>query len=646
MHRIPYDHALAICKLCAWPIRHLLVPLFGPAFVDQCVPTTTIDKRSLPELCSRALAPAIKALNRNARREPTDPYPRAGASFRRRSAFRPWSSSSFPVLSRSPGSIPSPLAPVSLGVPNVTFAGPAFSSVASSRSAFVVAQSTARGHAAYRSAFPYLASCAPASSGVTSSSSPACPGLVAPRPVYPDASNAVFSGLGASSSSGHAGRAPVLSVPVASRVGFSGLAASASCGVSGACASFATYSDLSSSAQAYSDSAASSVPYSGLAPLAPAFIDSVPSSTTYPGLVSSAPAFTDSAASCAASSDLTASLSAFSGGVASGLGVSVPGASPPSSCFDPAASGAGSAASAPAFSGAFISGSGVSAAGVPHSAYTGVAAFSTAYSDPAASAFSGGVVSGPAVSVSGPCVSVAGASSALSYFDPAASGAGSDFPTAAFSDDAVSGLGMSVSGATSAAAYFDPAASGAGFAVSWSAFSAVAPASSVPGSSGVGAVSSGGSALSDLDTSRSAAIPGLAASGSAFGVLGSFGPGASASLGLTGSDVSGSAAATSRCVSGSGGLGAGSSCPPLVRPVPLVLPSSPGVPRPVLPTVCMVESPAHCNTTEEWVGVIKGSTGLVMLSRDTGERPFPAGLQHVVPGHIVVGDDRFTISWD
>lgn len=103
-------------------------------------------------------------------------------------------------------------------------------------------------------------------------------------------------------------------------------------------------------------------------------------------------------------------------------------------------------------------------------------------------------------------------------------------------------------------------------------------------------------------------------------------------------------------------------CAPLVRPV-LV----PRGPRPVLPlhradglprvfpsssgacpaeATCVVELPAHSNTTMEWVGIIKSSIGLLRLSRDTGERPFPLDRPHSVPGHVVVGDQRFTISWD
>lgn len=448
-----------------------------------------------------------------------------------------------------------------------------------------VGAASARGRSAFRlwsssSSRPVVAS-APTSCGV--------PDVTFCGPAF----SAVASTSGASTFAAYCSAFPYLSAfaPVSSRV------ASFAPASAGFAASRAVFPGLGGPPSASSVVGASgpvlSVPvashvglvptaFSGVTSSAPAFTDPI-ASMVYSGVASSAPAFTDSAASMAYSG-VTASASVSTDSAASHA-VSSGVTAPPFAFSGVAASG-----------GSRLAGPGVVASGGVSFApgFSGVVSSGPGASVPGASTsdFSGGVASTyafPGGVVSGPGVSVSDAFPAPTYTDPAGS------TSAFFGGEVVSGPGVPLSGCSTAPSFSGTAP----------AFCGGVPGVSVSGASSapVLAVPGGGPALSDLGPSRSAAFAGA---GPAFG--------------------------------GSG------SCPPLVRPVPVVLPS-PGVPRPVLPTVHVVES-VHSNTTEECADIIRGSIGLVLLSRDTGERPFPAGRQLAVPGHVVVGDKSFTVSWD
>jgi hypothetical protein len=71
--RIPYDLAHKVCLAKCYKIRHYLAPLFGPDFVNKCVPIDESDEKQMKSRPGRKPRSPSLSLKRPAEEEDTDP---------------------------------------------------------------------------------------------------------------------------------------------------------------------------------------------------------------------------------------------------------------------------------------------------------------------------------------------------------------------------------------------------------------------------------------------------------------------------------------------------------------------------------------------------------------------------------------------
>src|SRR5271167_2871540 len=76
--RIPYDLAHKVCLEKCYKIRHYLAPLFGPDFVNKCVPIDESDEKQMKSRPGRKPRSPTFSVKRPAEEEDTDPATNVG----------------------------------------------------------------------------------------------------------------------------------------------------------------------------------------------------------------------------------------------------------------------------------------------------------------------------------------------------------------------------------------------------------------------------------------------------------------------------------------------------------------------------------------------------------------------------------------